>query len=305
MMRYTHDTEDEVSEPEAFVRFADRIPEWCVVVGLIGTGQEIHVGEEGGLGQWKTAVEGSPEDWTIHVPPSIADQFKSEDVQVSAKEVLNLDTELRFHAASELHQFVATLLAGRSPEILAPIASRLNVQGLHLRITRDLETAKRYLRDRYNEDPTARYGIIASAKDRDLIRFGVENDFQATKRLKVGPWYADNETDYGGYSCRLLQTCATEFQAQGLELDATLLAWGTDFVLDNGQWSNKNARGYRRKVHDAFQLRLNAYRVLLTRGRDGTVVYVPDIRILDETYNYLIASGFVLLSNPQLDASIG
>jgi len=78
----------------------------------------------------------------------------------------------------------------------------------------------------------------------------------------------------------------TEFGAQGLELDAALLAWGTDFVRANGSWSNANARGYKRgaKVKDPFQLRLNACRVLLTRGRDATVVFVPPIDGLNETY---------------------
>ena len=89
----------------------------------------------------------------------------------------------------------------------------------------------------------------------------------------------------------------TEFGAQGLELDATLLAWGTDFVMKGGQWSNANARGYRLRslVKDALQLRRNAYRVLLTRGRDACVVFVPPIVELDETFEYLRNAGFLAL----------
>jgi hypothetical protein len=88
--------------------------------------------------------------------------------------------------------------------------------------------------------------------------------------------------------------CITEFQAQGLELDAVLLAWGTDFIRKDGIWSNNRARGYKRgaKVRSAKQLRTNAYRVLLTRGRDGTVVFIPSISDLDETASYLAACGF-------------
>ena len=66
---------DGKSEPEHFVEFAERVPEWCVVVGLIGTGQEIHVGEEGGIGQWLSAVQDARDDWVIHVPPSLAESF--------------------------------------------------------------------------------------------------------------------------------------------------------------------------------------------------------------------------------------
>jgi DUF2075 family protein len=86
----------------------------------------------------------------------------------------------------------------------------------------------------------------------------------------------------------------TEFGAQGLELDAVLLAWGTDLVRAGERWSTARARGYKRgsQVRDAFQLRLNAYRVLMTRGRDATVVFVPPLRDLDETHEYLLGSGY-------------
>ena len=98
----------------------------------------------------------------------------------------------------------------------------------------------------------------------------------------------------GAGVCRRLDTCVTEFGAQGLELDATLLAWGTDLILWGGRWTNEQARGYlkRVKVHDPFQLRVNAYRVLLTRGRDVCVVFVPPIPAMDETFAYLADAGF-------------
>ena len=91
----------------------------------------------------------------------------------------------------------------------------------------------------------------------------------------------------------------TEFGEQGFELDATLLAWGSDLVMKNGACSNARARGYKRKgqVRDALQLRLNAYRVLLTRGRDGCVVFVPEIEDLDETFAFLSAAGLKLLTD--------
>jgi Uncharacterized conserved protein (DUF2075) len=79
-----------------------------------------------------------------------------------------------------------------------------------------------------------------------------------------------------------------------LELDAVLLAWGTDYMRENGKWTNRKARGYLRssRVKDPFQLRMNAYRVLLTRGRDGTIVFIPPLPELEETRDYLVQSGF-------------
>jgi DUF2075 family protein len=91
--------------------------------------------------------------------------------------------------------------------------------------------------------------------------------------------------------------CVTEFGAQGLELDAALVAWGTDLRLIDGEWSNQDASRYQRQtlIRDARQLRLNAYRVLLTRARDAVVVFVPSLPALDETYAYLVSVGFCVL----------
>lgn len=287
---------DGKSEPEHFVEFAERVPQWCVVVGLIGTGQEIHIGEEAGLGQWRTAVEGAASDWEVHVPPGVANVF-ADFPTVTIDPTLELTTELRYHLASDVHTYVAGLLGEQRDLDLAALAATLDESGFHLRVTRNLETAKSYLRTRYQDDPEARFGMIASSKDRDLGRFGVPNDFQATKRVKNGPWFAEGESDPYGRSCRELRECVTEFGCQGLELDAALLAWGTDFVRDRERWSNANARGYMRAsmIRDAMQLRRNAYRVLLTRGRDATVVFVPPVKALDETFEFLVGAGFVEL----------
>jgi hypothetical protein len=287
------------SEPEHFIEFAERIPDWCVVIGLIGSGQEIHVGEEAGLVQWRWAVErsGRPGDWTVHAPEALRATFHGSAVPLELRPPLSLDTELRFHQAKDLHRFVGGLVVGHPATTLAPLASQLQMEGFHLRLTRSLEQAKDYLRTRYAEDPQARFGIVASSKDRDLVRFGIPNDFQSTKRLRLGPWYGDPEDGYSGRSCRRLETCVTEFGAQGLELDATLLAWGTDLMMSNGRWSNVRARGYRKGAHvrDPLQLRLNAYRVLLTRGRDACVVFVPPMPELDETFAHLTDAGFKIL----------
>lgn len=296
MVAKKHDQPEGKSEPEHFIEFAERIPEWCVVIGLIGTGQEIHMGEEAGLVQWRWAVEKAAKssEWTVHAPPAVAQMFSDSAVPAAHEARLNLDVELRFHAADTLHQFVDELLTGAPISILSPLAQSLASASYHLRITRSLDVAKAYLRERYAEDPDARYGLIASSRDRDLIHHDVPNDFQSTKRLKMGPWYGDPADGPSGLSCRLFNACVTEFGAQGLELDAVLLAWGSDLLWMGDRWSSERAAKYKEKkmVRDAHQLRVNAYRVLLTRGRDGAVVFVPPDPDFDSTYSRLTASGF-------------
>jgi hypothetical protein len=75
----------------------------------------------------------------------VAGLFKGGAVPFENRPTLNLDRELRFHFAGDLHRYVARLLDGAAPADLAPIAQKLDVGGYHLRITRSLDVAKRYL----------------------------------------------------------------------------------------------------------------------------------------------------------------
>ena len=224
---------------------------WCV--GLIGAGQEIHIGEEGGVIQWRWAVEHAAHasDWTVHLPPSLAGPFEGLG-SIELNPLLELQVELRFHLSTRLHEFVADVLAG-SAHTAHSVAYDLAVQGYHIRITRSLERARAYLRERYSDDPDARFGLVASSRDRDLNRWGIPNDYNATKQVRYGPWFAEGDDDPLGRSCRALVQCVTEFGCQGLELDATLLAWGTDLVRSDGSWSNARARGYQHanRIRDA------------------------------------------------------
>jgi hypothetical protein len=295
--KHSHEGAQGKSEPEHFVEFSMRIPEWCVVVGLIGGGQEINVGEEAGLVQWRHAVEGcgNPAAWAVHGPANVLAAFDGSEVARRVSPRLDLDVEIRFHLSRDVDAWVERLLAGDAVSCRA-LAGRLESDGYHLRITRDDAAARKYLQERYRENPLARFGVLASSRDKDLVRFGIGNDYAATRNLRYGPWYGEGID--GPFSCRHLRDVVTEFGAQGLELDAVLLAWGTDLVRENGGWSTARARGYKRgaKVKDPFQLRLNAYRVLLTRGRDGTVVFVPPLEGLDETARYLESCGFRMLA---------
>ena len=284
------------SEPEHFIEFASRVPGWCVVVGLIGGGQEINRGEEAGLGLWAEAIRGSwaASQWTVHGPTPTVETFAGLAFRENA--ALSLDRSLRSHLASELHRFVGDLLRRQPAPAadLAIIADGLVRDGHDLWVTRDLDAAKGYLEERYADDPDARFGILASSRDKALADFGVDNRGQKPPGFH-GPWYGDPEGGPRGRSCRELTECETEFGAQGLELEGVLLGWGTDFIVGaDGRWSNELAKRHVKKVPiaDPLQLRANAYRVLLTRARDVTVVFVPSVPVLDATYIRLVSVGF-------------
>ena len=292
-----------MSEPELFVRFAEHIPDWCVVVGLIGTGQEIHIGEEGGIGQWASAIKNSvqPDKWDIFIPDvdDVVATFSSTN-NLSIIGELQLSQTIRFHLATRLYDFVEALLDGNVSQANR-ISHDLEQSGYQFRLTHDLQLAKTYLTDRYDKSPEARFGLIASSRDKELKDYGVPKGFKSPFEAgpgKFGKWYAEPLGVEG--SCTNLDVVVTEFGAQGLELDASLLAWGTDLIRQDGEWTNHLASKYRdaHRIKDAKALRINAYRVLLTRGRDACVVYVPPIKDkMEETYRYLRDCGFTELED--------
>lgn len=284
------------SEPEAFVEFAERIPEWCVVLGLIGSGQEIHQGEEGGLVQWREAIVNSPgkNGWVVHVPEKLKLMFDEVNLRCEFSDHLNLVYSLRHHGAVVLHEWVAGLIDGRSDSDLAFLSEQLAKEGMHLRVTRDFNKARAYLKDRYAEAPTARFGILTSSRDKSLSSRPVHIPEYGERNWK-GPWFTDGEESSA--SCRRLDVAISEFDCQGLELEASLVVWGTDFLWSDGKWSNVFAKKYQkpRAIKDALQLRKNAYRVLLTRARDVSVVWVPEEREFDTTFERLKASGALVI----------
>ncbi|MEI7481638.1 MAG: DNA/RNA helicase domain-containing protein [Elusimicrobiota bacterium] len=283
-----HGHTDAKSEPDHFIEFAGRIPEWCVVLGLIGTGQEINKGEEGGVIQWVKAVENSTksEEWTIHASTQLEDLFTKTKATHSTHEALRLTEEVRFHLVTKIHDFVDGLLKNVSIQEISKIIAELKAS-YPIYITRDLEQAKDYVKNRYEENKDARFGMLASSRDKILRNFGVRNEFQDSKNMKIGPWFSEGEENE--HSCRHLTKTATEYQAQGLELDFSIVCWGGDLIRKAGAWTNENATNYRRGSHviDPMQLRINSYRVLLTRGRDGMIIFVPKLTLLDETYENL------------------
>lgn len=286
-----HGTDLGKSEPEHLIEFCERIPGWCVLVALIGSGQAIHVGEEGGLPLWREAIGRSKRasEWTVHAAPAHSEVFSDIGSDARWHPVLNLDTEIRFHLTPRVHEFVAALLDGASLDTLRQIGDEIHDAGHRFLVTRDLETARTYLRERYADARYARYGIVASSKDKWLPGYGIDNSFQATKQLRVGPWYNADPSD--SRSCCQLETVATEFSSQGLELDSALLGWGSDLLRVDGRWSIEFGGKNRPPLKDPLAVRKNVYRVLLTRGRDGTVVFVPPDTRLDDTSEHLLAAG--------------
>jgi hypothetical protein len=256
----------EQSEPDLVVDVASRLPGWSVVIGLIGEGQEIYLGEEAGLGQWADAVRAAAEPIEVHVPSHLASLF--DGCVVTADDHLNLTRTLRTHRAENSAEWARSLLTGDLGRA-GSLASQLDAVGYELYVTTDLLQAKRYVLDRYDVAVEKTFGLLASSKARNLRPLGVDNEFQATSRLRIGPWFADPADS--PFSCRQLMAPVTEFQCQGLELDLPILCWGDDLGWDDGWLSRRITR----QARDTHRLRLNSYRVLMTRGRDGLVIWVP------------------------------
>jgi hypothetical protein len=279
--------EVDASEPDLLIQIAERIDGWATVVGLIGDGQEIHVGEEAGIDQWRTAVlsPNAHERWAVHAPRRVTDAF--DNVRVAVHDELDLTLSLRSRRAEDLHRWVALLLEGSI--VLAHRQSRRVVdEGFPIYVTRDLEQARDYARALYAGSPSARYGLLASSSSKRPQKFGVDNGYMATSRMNIAAWY-NAPTDDPKSCCALTQP-ATEFSAQGLELDLPIVCWGEDYTWSGDQW---RLRPPRRRIpqRDPHQLLQNAYRVLLTRGRDGIVIWVPPDTELNATEHAFLAAG--------------
>lgn len=280
------------SEPDHLIEFCERIPRWCVLVGLIGTGQAINQGEEAGLPLWRRAIERSsaPSGWTVHGAADCESQFVGGPFVTRWNPVLTLDTELRFHLAPRVHAFVERVLDLSDSNAAMGVAAGLDRLGFRTFATRSLDVAKEYVVERYAGAPESRFGIIASSRDLILKPYGIDVDYKTMQRVQIGRWFNAIPTDAA--SCCRLEQAASEFQTQGLELDFAILAWGSDLLRDRGAWSMKLSRRAVGTIHDPLGMRRNVYRVLLTRGRDGTVVFVPPDPRFDETWRYLLDCGF-------------
>ncbi len=284
----------ERSEPDLLVQAGNAVEDWCLLVGLVGEGQEIYSGEEGGMEQWRTALLESGQEWTVHCPPRLTTEFKG--LRVVPHQELDLTVSLRSQRADELHRWVSLLLQG-SVSLAARQATRIQDEATYpMYVTRDLDDAKAYLDARYDDDRDATYGLLKSSHAKNLDVYGLATLFRDRFKLNVARWF--NAPAGDPQSGRSFALPVTEFQCQGLELDTPLVCWGSDMRWEADGWRlTPKRRKYR--LRDPDQLLENAYRVLLTRGRDGLVVFVPPEPEMDATEHMLLAAGVRPLPDAQ------
>ncbi len=272
------------SEPELLLRIAGAADGGFGLVALMGEGQEIHAGEESGIRQWAEAVAAA-DGWQVLGPPHLKSAFTEAGISYEASTLLNLTLSLRSHRASNVALWAGLLLDGRLDRA-GEVAAELRSQGFSMYLSRDLEALREHVRSRFSEEPSKRYGLLASSKFRNLETWGVRSAMHPY--WYYGEWFeAPAEEPRSGCQMTL---AISEFGCQGLELDLPLLCWGPDLYWDGVAWKAKVGKS--RLVKDPQRLRLNAYRVLLTRGREGVMVFVPPEAKFSPSCDALARAGF-------------
>ncbi|PFN14420.1 hypothetical protein COE20_28760 [Bacillus cereus] len=263
-----------LSEPDIIMNITTNNKPWSVTIGLIGDGQEIYSGEEGGLSLWNTAIAGK--NVTVH--SKHLNSFFTNAVHYRTHSQLHLNSSFRAHAALKYYEIINSLLDANF-EQTKQLIHHLPKEHYQLFITRDLNKAKLTLHQLYQDDTKTAGVVCAGGADRQKEVPVLPRDERYERPSKIAQYFNYPESQY---YCRALNYSSTEFQTQGLELDMTLVHWDDDLYLQNGTWKGQH---YQWGVEDPFQIKLNAYRVILTRGRDGTIIYIPPKPILDETWN--------------------
>lgn len=272
------------SEPEFLIDVMNRHSGWCTIVCLIGGGQEINTGEAG-LGEWVNSLKNHFPNWNIHYSDSIlgSDNYiKSEETKkwliesgISEKE-LHLAVSVRSFRSEKLSDFIHELL---NVEIENSQNTYLEIEELYpIVVTRNLEKAKHWLRKQARG--SERIGLISSSGARRLRPFGID----VKNEISAPNWFLNNNQDIR--SSYFLEEVATEFDIQGLEIDWACVAWGGNFYMNNNDWKYQSFKGSKwqniNKEIDKEYLK-NTYRVLLTRARQGMVIFIPESSSNDHT----------------------
>lgn len=283
-----------MSEPEFLLSVMDRHDDWCAIICLVGGGQEINTGEAG-VEEWLRALERSFPHWQVHIPDSLLHSCHLAD-EVTAP-ALHLATSLRSFRAERLSDFVGQVIAG---DAAAARRIKAALSSYPLYVTRDLEQARRWLRGKRRG--AERAGLLASSNAARLKPHGVF----VKARIEPAKWFLAPSDDVRASDA--LEDAATEFDVQGLELDWTCVCWDANYRRDRDQWQALQFKGTRwQVVNDEARKAYvaNAYRVLLTRGRQGMVVFVPEgsnedatraPQAYDAIYAFLLDCGFSELS---------
>ncbi len=259
------------SEPEFLIDVMNRIQGWAVIICLIGNGQEINRGEAG-LEEWFRALH-THRDWNLYIPNNLKDQCQKilpefPLKQIHYKENLYLSASIRSFRSEHLSLLIHNILTFN--EIAAHEIYNNLQKRYPIAITRSLYKARNWLRNQAKG--TERTGIVASSEARRLKKEGVyvQREFQEI------PWFLNDKEDVR--SSYYLEEVATEFDIQGLELDWVCVAWDLDLRIAENKWEYRSFVGTKwnniNKVEDQV-FRLNAYRVLLTRARQGMIIYIP------------------------------
>lgn len=273
------------SEPDVLVELADEELDWAVLLILVGEGQEINTGENSGLIQWNTALDKSYTEWEVVCPDKLASVFEKSHTVVKNNN-LNLNTTLRSYLASDVSDFINLLIDGNIAGARKLSDSILSA-GFNMYVTRELNEAKNYCINRYAGNENKRYGLMASSKAYNLSTYRMKPQFQPD----VAAWFNREPSEAG--SCCQLGITVSEFDCQGLEVDMPIVGWGTDMLWTGSDWSK--FKDEEDVDSEANTYRINSYRVLLTRGRDGVIVFVPDEERFNETYEILVKAGMLKL----------
>ena len=286
-----------MSEPEFLIWSLNLREDWAVIVCLVGGGQEINTGEAG-IGEWLRAINASFPDWNVFISDELTGKEYAEGeledlLQTNSRVVrssqLHLAVSMRSFRAEQLSAFVHHVLEGNVPEaqrLLATLKGKYPIV-----LTRDLNAAKNWLRRQARG--TERYGLVVSSQAQRLRPLAIDVRCQPD----TVHWFLDDITDIR--SSQFLEDAASEFDVQGLELDWTCLVWDGDLRWNDGAWQNFAFTGNRWlniRAEERKSYQINAYRVLLTRARQGMVICVPEGNpadatrlpaFYDGTYNYL------------------
>lgn len=290
------------SEPEFLISCLDRHNSWAVVVCLVGGGQEINTGEAG-ISEWIDALNRSFPNWHVYISSRLSDseyaaghalESLHSREHVTIRDELHLGVSMRSFRAENVSLLVKQLLDLEADDARATLA---NVSEKYpIVITRDLTKAKDWLRA--HARGTERYGIVASSQAERLKPLALNVKYTIDPRL----WFLNGPEDTR--SSYYLEDVATEFDVQGLELDWACVAWDADFRYTPDGWEHKSfvGDGWNRINKQERQLyQKNAYRVLLTRARQGMIICVPPgdpndhtrkPEFYDSTYDYLSTIGF-------------
>lgn len=292
------------SEPEFLLRYVDRHQDWAAVVCLVGGGQEIHTGEAG-IGAWLDATQRSFPHWEMHISSKLTDseyaasaaiESVRESGRVNFDDALHLAVSMRSFRAENVSAFVKALLDCEQERAKKAFDQ---LKRYPLFVTRDLDAAKRWVRERARG--SERYGLLASSKAQRLKPHAID------VRVKTDPvqWFLSGKDDTR--SSYFLEDAATEFQVQGLEVDWACVTWDADLRFNGSNWAYHDFRGSRwqnvKNADNRNYLR-NAYRVLLTRARQGMVIFVPSgdsqdptrpPSYYDATFDYIRSAGVPML----------